>query len=95
MSGTSVTKSVDEAEHEQQLESVIADFIRACDAGEVPNRQTILERHPDLADELRDFFAQRDRMNQFAEPIRGFGDDLFRTVGPGDRKSTRLNSSHG
>ena len=83
MSGTSVTKSGDDAEHEQQLESVIADFIRACDAGEVPDRQPILERHPDLADELRDFFAQRDRMNQFAEPIRGFGDDLFRTVGPG------------
>ena len=83
MSGNSVTNSGDDAEHEQQLESVIADFIRACDVGEVPNRQAILERHPDLADELRDFFAQRDRMNQFAGPIRGFGDDLFQTVGPG------------
>ena len=63
-------------ERDQQLEAVIADYIRACETGSVPNRGEILKRYPEFADELRQFFGQHDRMNQIAAPIRGFGDSL-------------------
>jgi WD40 repeat protein/Flp pilus assembly protein TadD/tRNA A-37 threonylcarbamoyl transferase component Bud32 len=69
------------------LDSVIADYIRACEAGTSPRRREVLERHPEFAAELRQFFLQRDRMNQMAMPIRGFADDLSQSVGPGQQIS--------
>ena len=87
MSEDSVTTPDDDAEHDQQLEAVIADYIRGCESGLAPDRREILERHPELADELRQFFGQRDRMNQMAEPIRGFGNALAQAVGPGQQLS--------
>lgn len=72
---------------EQLLEEVIADYIRACETGDSPDRRQLLDRHPGAANELRQFFEQRDRLNQMAEPIRGFADDLFRAVGPGQQIS--------
>ena len=83
MSGTSVTRAFDDSGRQQLLESVIADYIRACDAGAAPDQRLILEQHPELADDLRDFFAQRDHLNQLAGPIRAFGDSLFQSIGPG------------
>ena len=87
MSEDSVTTPDDDADRDQQLEAVIADYIRACESGLSPDRREILERHPEHADELRQFFGQRDRMNQMAEPIRGFGDALAQAVGPGQQLS--------
>ncbi len=74
-------------ERDQRLEAVIADYIRACETGSVPNRGEILKRYPEFADELRQFFGQHDRMNQIAAPIRGFGDALAEAVGPGQQLS--------
>ena len=83
MSDNSATKAFDDSGRQQLLESVIADYIRACDAGAAPDQRRILEQHPDLADDLREFFAQRDHLNQLAGPMRAFGDSLFQSVGPG------------
>ncbi len=83
MSENSVTRTGDDANRDAELESVIADYIRACDAGATPDQRVILERYPELAADLRDFFAQRDRMNQLAGPMRGFGESLLPSVGPG------------
>ena len=69
MSENSVTRTGDEANRDAELESVIAEYIRACDAGHKPNRQQVLERHPDLASDLRDFFSNRDQMNRLARPF--------------------------
>lgn len=77
------TLSHEDPKREQQLEAVIADYIRACEVGTGVDRQELLERHPELTDDLRAFFAQRDRMNEFAAPIRGFSETLLNTVGPG------------
>lgn len=87
MSETSETILGDEPDHDQQLEAVIADYIRASEVGVPPDRRQLLEAHPQLADDLRQFFGQRDRMNQWAEPIRGFGDAVTQTVGPGQQLS--------
>ena len=77
----------DDANRDRALESIIADYIRACEAGNPPDRQAILVCHPELADVLRQFFAQHDHMNQLVEPIRDFADDQFQSVGPGHQIS--------
>jgi len=70
-------------DRERRLEAVIAEYIRACESGSPPDRSYLLERHGNLAAELRQFFAQRDRIDRLAEPIRGFREDLFQAITPG------------
>jgi tRNA A-37 threonylcarbamoyl transferase component Bud32 len=53
------------------LTAVIAEYLQAVDAGERPNREALLERHPHLAEPLRDFFAAQDSVDRLAAPLRG------------------------
>jgi serine/threonine protein kinase/WD40 repeat protein len=80
------TESLSSAQ-ERELEATVAEFILACESGAKPDRQRLLQQHPRVADQLRLFFLQRDRLNQLAEPIRAFGDDVHRLVGPGQQIS--------
>jgi eukaryotic-like serine/threonine-protein kinase len=52
------------------LDALIAAYVQAVEAGQVPNRQELLDRHPDLADALRAFFTDFDRMDRVASPLR-------------------------
>jgi len=52
------------------LDGVIAAYLLAVEAGDVPNRQDLLDRHPQHADALRAFFADLDRMDRVASPLR-------------------------
>ena len=52
------------------LDAVIAEYLQSVEAGLVPNRQALLEAHVDLADELLAFFANLDRMDRVASPLR-------------------------
>src|SRR5262249_56595233 len=52
------------------LDAVIAAYMLAVEAGEAPNRQELLDRHPEHADALRAFFADLDRMDRVASPLR-------------------------
>jgi len=52
------------------LDEVLAEYLRAIESGENPNRDDLLARYPELASELREFFANHDRMGRLARPLR-------------------------
>ena len=60
------------------LDAVIAAYMLAVEAGEVPNRQELLDRHPEHAEWLRSFFTDLDRMDRVAAPLR-MADELDAT----------------
>jgi WD40 repeat protein len=55
---------------EHRLDEVIAAFLKSVQAGQAPPQQEWLARHPDLAPQLAEFFADRERMERLAEPVR-------------------------
>jgi eukaryotic-like serine/threonine-protein kinase len=56
---------------ESILEDLLALYVAAEDRGEPVDRTALLSQHPKFADELAEFFENRDRMAQFARPLRG------------------------
>ncbi|HJT78605.1 MAG TPA: protein kinase [Gemmataceae bacterium] len=62
------------------LDAVIAEYLQQVEAGLVPDRADLLARHPDLADRLRAFFADYDRLDRQAGDLR-LPPDPLRTTG--------------
>jgi WD40 repeat protein/tRNA A-37 threonylcarbamoyl transferase component Bud32 len=52
------------------LDAVIAAYVQQVEAGAVPDREALLAAHPDLADRLREFFADYDRLERQAAELR-------------------------
>src|ERR1700694_3661747 len=55
---------------EEQVDALIAEFLQDAAGGKEPDREELLAQHPDLADDLRSFFADHDRVRALAEPLR-------------------------
>jgi WD40 repeat protein len=79
---------------EQRLHEVIAAYLAAAEAGQNPDRAAWLQAHPNLADDLRAFFADHDRMQSAVgrpaavdaglDRVRYFGDyELLAEIGRG------------
>ena len=52
------------------LDAIIAEYVQQVEAGQVPDREALLACHPDLADRLRAFFADYDRLDRQAADLR-------------------------
>src|SRR5271166_1604543 len=70
--------------HHDPLDAVIAAYVQQVEAGKVPDREDLLKRHPDLADRLRAFFADCDRLDRQAGELR-LSNDPNRTLDGGEQ----------
>jgi WD40 repeat protein len=52
------------------LDEVLADYLEAARVGRAPRQRELLARHPELAGELEDFFADDALVRDLAEPLR-------------------------
>jgi tetratricopeptide (TPR) repeat protein/tRNA A-37 threonylcarbamoyl transferase component Bud32 len=57
-------------DREQRLDLILAEYLKADEIHQAPPPQELLARHPDLAEELLDFFANQDRFQHLADPLR-------------------------
>jgi eukaryotic-like serine/threonine-protein kinase len=57
-------------DREQKLAEILLQYVDAVEAGQAPDRRDVLARHPEFADELREFFAGRDQLEILAAPLR-------------------------
>src|ERR1043165_3749022 len=55
---------------ENELEEAIAVYLRSLDAGAPLDRALLLREHPKVASELERFFANHDRVERTARPLR-------------------------
>src|SRR5579884_660184 len=57
-------------EREELLDEIITGYLQAAAGGQIPDRQALLDRHPELADDLAEFFTAQDEIHQVARPLR-------------------------
>ena len=63
------TEAFDSSEQDQRFQEVLAAYLQAVEAGQHPDRDDWLTKHPDLAAPLRSFFANQDEFARLAEPL--------------------------
>lgn len=52
-----------------QLDEILANYVLSEEAGEPVSPDDLLKQHPELADKLREFFADREQFKRLASPL--------------------------
>jgi serine/threonine-protein kinase len=65
-----VVESNGAADRDARVQQILLAHLQAVDAGQAPDRAALLHQHPDLAAELQAYFADQDRLEQLAQPLR-------------------------
>jgi tetratricopeptide (TPR) repeat protein/tRNA A-37 threonylcarbamoyl transferase component Bud32 len=60
----------DVCDRERHLDEVLGAYFKALADGGAPDRQELLARHPDLALDLADFFADEESVDRWTAPLR-------------------------
>jgi hypothetical protein len=84
-------RSTESGGREERLQAVLHEYLQAVDAGRRPDREELLRRHPELASELKAFFADQERLDRAARhaapgaayPAAGAANRRRRPVGHG------------
>lgn len=66
---------------EQQVDAILAEYLRAVDAGQNPDRQEFLQKHAEDARELEAFFTNQDRLNRVAQSLQPDGSQTVASPG--------------
>src|SRR5262245_44297413 len=64
------SRTADRRDPEAALDELLTRYLSAADAGRAPAPDALLSLYPDFADELRDFFADHNRVESLAAPLR-------------------------
>jgi tRNA A-37 threonylcarbamoyl transferase component Bud32 len=59
--------SSESVSRERRLQEILAAFLQDVEAGKNPDRQQLLVQHPDLAEDLRTFLAENEKMRRLVE----------------------------
>src|SRR5262245_54528512 len=59
-----------QSDAELQLDEILASYMEAEEAGQSPDPQEFLRRHPELGPQLAQFFANQDQFDRLAAPLR-------------------------
>src|SRR6516225_4630340 len=54
---------------ERRFEEVLAAYLQAAEAGQAPDHQELIARHPDLAPALESFFGNHQQFRQLARMV--------------------------
>jgi WD40 repeat protein/tRNA A-37 threonylcarbamoyl transferase component Bud32 len=82
MGGEPLSQSEDSALAVNSVDVAIAEYLRRMYAGEDVDREEFLRQHPDIVEELRDYFSNYDRVCELASvsPALPFRGDAHRNV---------------
>src|ERR1043165_8412162 len=76
---------MNESSRDQQVQAVLHAYLQAVDAGQTPDHEELLRQHPELAAQLRAFFADQQKMDQLAQSLhRGHALEGTSTLPPSD-----------
>jgi eukaryotic-like serine/threonine-protein kinase len=59
--------SSESVSREQRLQHILAAYLQDVEAGKNPDREKLLAQHQDLADDLRSFLAENDKMRRLVD----------------------------
>src|SRR4051812_43499823 len=68
------------ADKERQLDAILGAYLEALAAGTTPDRRALLDQHPELAEALKVFFPDYDRVQRLARPLHAVAQAQGETV---------------